>query len=125
MTSVKEKVLLGLGGTAATGIVAWRTLFPYIGYDLELLKAAKRARTMITDLENRRLVIDMFEETVQRTPKKTFLIFEDRAYTYQFINEQACKVANIAATWGLKQGQTVAIFITNEPAFIWTFLGRL
>jgi hypothetical protein len=32
-------------------------------------------------------------------------------------------VANIAAKWGLKVGECVAIMIENEPSFIWTFLG--
>jgi solute carrier family 27 fatty acid transporter 2/solute carrier family 27 fatty acid transporter 6 len=39
------------------------------------------------------------------------------------MNEQANKVANIAAKWGLKVGECVAIMIENEPSFIWTFLG--
>ncbi|XP_033749915.1 very long-chain acyl-CoA synthetase-like [Pecten maximus] len=126
MSSAKEKVLMGLGGAAGAGILAWRTMFPWIGYDLEMMKAGKRASDeMAVDFKNRRFAIDMFEEQASKYPEDTMLIFENRIYTYKFMNSQACKVANIAMAWGLPQGSTVAIFFENEPAFIWTFLGLL
>jgi acyl-coenzyme A synthetase/AMP-(fatty) acid ligase len=40
------------------------------------------------------------------------------------MNEQACRVANIAIQLGLKLGDTAAILIQNNPSFIWTFLGK-
>jgi acyl-coenzyme A synthetase/AMP-(fatty) acid ligase len=40
------------------------------------------------------------------------------------MNEQACKVANISLELGLKMKDTAAILISNEPAFICTFLGE-
>ena len=35
----------------------------------------------------------------------------------------ANKVARVGQRLGLKAGDTAAILIYNEPAFIWTFLG--
>ncbi|XP_060063692.1 long-chain fatty acid transport protein 2-like [Ylistrum balloti] len=126
MPSTKENVLMGLGGAAGAGILAWRTMFPWIGYDFEIMKAGKIAQNeMMADFEKRRFVIDMFEEQVAKHPKDTMLIFENRIYSYELMNSQACKVANIALKWGLPQGSTVAIFFENEPDFIWTFLGLL
>lgn len=126
MPSAKDKVLMGLGGAAGAGILAWRTMFPWLGYDLELMKAGKKTTAEISsDIQNRRFAIDMFEEQAANYPLDTMLIFENRTYSYQFMNTQACKVANIAMTWGLPQGSTVAIIFENEPAFIWTFLGLL
>ncbi|KAJ8303998.1 hypothetical protein KUTeg_017581 [Tegillarca granosa] len=124
MTSARDKALLGVGGVAAAGILAWRTMFPWIGYDLEFIRKGKKATDKIgEDIKKQRFLIDMFEEKVTSCPRKPFLIFEDRIYTYEFMNEQAKRVANIAMTWGFKLGETVALFINNEPSFIWTFLG--
>lgn len=125
MSSARDKALLGVGGVAAAGILAWRTMFPWIGYDLEFIRKGKRATDKIgKDIKNGRYLIDMFEEKVVSCPRKPFLIFEDRIYTYEFMNEQAKRVANIAMTWGFKLGETVALFINNEPSFVWTFLGK-
>nr|KAG5697722.1 hypothetical protein BaRGS_006244 [Batillaria attramentaria] len=52
------------------------------------------------------------------------LIFEDCVYTYEFMEEQANRVANMMRNLGLKRDDTVALMIHNEPAFVWTFLGE-
>ena len=70
-------------------------------------------------------VIDMFEAQVANIPKKAMVIFEDCVYTYEFMNQQANRVANMMRQLGFKLGDTVAIMINNEPAFIWTLLGKL
>lgn len=124
MSSVKEKVLLGIGGTVGVSIAAWRGFFPWIGYDIPVIKKGKQVAKMIEDdLENSRFLIDLFETSVNRVPKRTCLIFEDRLYTYEFINKQACKVANAALSLGLRFGDTAIMFMHNEPAFLWTLLG--
>lgn len=124
MPSTANKLLLCAAGTVGVGLVSWRACFPWIGYDLKMIKHGKKAGNATTrDQENGRFLINMFEEAVAKHPKKTFVIFEDRIYSYEFMNEQANRVANIAAQWGLKVGECVAIMIENEPSFIWTFLG--
>ena len=40
------------------------------------------------------------------------------------MNSQANKTARLAQNLGWKKGDTVALFIHNEPAFIWTYLGK-
>ncbi|XP_060577290.1 long-chain fatty acid transport protein 2-like isoform X2 [Ruditapes philippinarum] len=124
MASKRNKILLGAAGTVGAGILSWRTLFPWIGYDIKMMKQGGRLMKMFAkDLEDGLYVIDIFERDVEKHPKKAFVIFEDRVYSYEFMNDQANKVANIAAKWGLKVGECVAIMIENEPSFIWTFLG--
>ncbi|XP_060577324.1 long-chain fatty acid transport protein 2-like [Ruditapes philippinarum] len=124
MPSNRDKMLLGAAGTVGAGLLSWRTFFPWIAYDIAFLKRRRRTDKMREiDIRNRRYCINMFEEAVAKHPKKAFVIFEDRVYSYEFMNEQANKVANIAAKWGLKVGECVAIMIENEPSFIWTFLG--
>jgi solute carrier family 27 fatty acid transporter 2/solute carrier family 27 fatty acid transporter 6 len=66
----------------------------------------------------------MFEENVARSPKKTFILFEDRHYPYEFVDVMANKIANLATTWNLPTDSPIAMMIENEPAFVWTFLGN-
>ncbi|XP_053388808.1 long-chain fatty acid transport protein 2-like [Mercenaria mercenaria] len=124
MASKRNKILLGAAGTVGAGIISWRALFPWIGHDLTMRKHGGKVRKVgQKDIEEGRYLINMFEEAVAKYPKKPFVIFEDRVYSYEFMNDQANRVANIAAKWGLKLGECVAIMIENEPSFIWTFLG--
>ena len=116
--------MIGTAGALGAGIVSWRTLFPWIGYDIVFMKKGmKYGKSIKKSIDSGRFIIDMFEEAVEKHPKKAFIIFEDRIYSYEFMNDQANRVANIAAKWGLKVGECVAIMIENEPSFIWTFLG--
>lgn len=124
MPRTRDKVLLGLGGVAGLSVAAWQTMFPWLKYDLDFMRVGKKiGQHMSKDIEIKRYIIEMFEETVARCPKKTMIIFEDREYTYEFMNEQAKKVANIAYEWKFKVGETIAIIIQNHPSFVWTFLG--
>jgi hypothetical protein len=125
MATVTKTALLGLGGAAGLSFAAWKTLFPWIGYDIPIIKNVKgNAKRIMDDVTNGRFLIDLFEITAKANPKKPFIIFQDRIYTYEYRNEQACKVANISLELGLKMKDTAAILISNEPAFICTFLGE-
>lgn len=124
MPSKRDKIMLGAAGTVGAGVLSWRAFFPWIGYDLKMIKhGGKAGKKIFQDTQNKRYLITMLEEAVAKHPKKPFLIFEDRVYTYEFMDQQANRVANIAARWGLAVGECVAIMIENEPSFIWTFLG--
>ncbi|KAL3865944.1 hypothetical protein ACJMK2_043288 [Sinanodonta woodiana] len=124
MQNKRSKLTYGAAGVAGFSILAWRTLFPWIGHDIQFLKMALKAkRHIVTNTKNGKYIIDMFEEDVQKYPAKPFIVFEDRVYTYEFMDQQANRVASVASKWELKVGDTVAIMIMNEPAFIWTFLG--
>ena len=125
MPSKKDKIFIGAASAIGAGVLSWRAFFPWIKYDLTMMKYGKKAGGRIQqDVENERNLAVMFEEAVAKYPRKPFIIFEDRVYTYEFIDQQANRVANIAAKWGLGIGQCVAIMIENEPSFIWTFLGK-
>lgn len=126
MPRTRDKVLIGLGGVAGLSVAAWQTMFPWLKYDLDFMRVGKKiGQNLSKDVATQRYVIEMFEQTVARCPKKTMIIFEDREYTYEFMNEQAKKVANIAYEWKFKVGETIAIFIQNHPSFVWTFLGKV
>ena len=75
------------------------------------------------DMEKGRFIIEMFEESAAKQGRKPMIIFEDREYSWDFINEQANRVANIVLQWGLTVGDVVAIFVENSPEFVWLMLG--
>ncbi|XP_060068919.1 long-chain fatty acid transport protein 6-like [Ylistrum balloti] len=119
-------IFLGAAGATGVATLAWRMWFPWLRDDLTTIRSTNRqASKSIRDAKNKRFLIDMFEEQVKRVPKKPFIFFEDKIYTYEFVNEMANRVANLALTWGLKPGDAVATIIYNEPAFVWTLLGLL
>lgn len=69
-------------------------------------------------------ILDCFLDAARRQPGKTFLLFEGREYSYGDVDRQSNKVARaLQAAAGLKEGDTVALFLANEPSFVWTWLG--
>ncbi|XP_029290636.1 long-chain fatty acid transport protein 2 isoform X2 [Cottoperca gobio] len=69
-------------------------------------------------------VLDCFLDAVKRHPKKIFLHFEGREYTYEEVDKQSNKVARaLQAEARLKEGDVVALFLANEPCFVWIWLG--
>jgi hypothetical protein len=123
--SRRQKALLAASGLAGAGYAAWKTMFPWIGDDIQTIRAFKTVLQKIQEnFVNMRTILNMFEENVARSPKKTFILFEDRHYSYEFVDAMANKIANLATTWNLPRDSPVAMMIENEPAFVWTFLGE-
>lgn len=122
--SKKQKAALAATGLAGASLVAWKALFPWIGDDIKTIRALSKALEMGgKNVMAGRTGLKMLEENVARFPKKTFIIFEDRHYSYEFVDAMANKVANLAMTWGLPHHTPVAMMVENEPAFLWTFFG--
>ncbi|XP_051548252.1 long-chain fatty acid transport protein 2-like [Myxocyprinus asiaticus] len=104
-----------------------KTFFPYffhdcvyifkaLGYGIRLHKY-KRKTPFYS-------VADCFLDAVKKHPQKTFIHFEDKTYSYADVDRQSNKVANALRTVAaLKEGDTVALFLGNEPCFVWTWLG--
>ena len=67
---------------------------------------------------------DLFEDRVRQNPQKTFLVFGDEIYTYEAFNRKCNRVAHAARSIGLAKGSVVAMFMYNEPACVWTFIGQ-
>ncbi|XP_051979206.1 hsFATP2a_ACSVL_like domain-containing protein [Xyrauchen texanus] len=69
-------------------------------------------------------VVDCFLDAVKKHPQKTFIHFEDQTFSYADVDRESNKVANaLRALAALKEGDTVALFLGNEPRFVWTWLG--
>ncbi|KAK6179984.1 hypothetical protein SNE40_012217 [Patella caerulea] len=119
-----DKVLIGLAGAAGISFTAWKTMFPWIGDDLKILQAGYKVRKVMNEeIEQAYFLIDKFEDKVKLHPDKPFIIYDHNIYSFQYVDQQANKVANIAKRWGLTVGDTVALYASNSPSFIWTFLG--
>uniref|UniRef100_A0A3P9M5U5 long-chain-fatty-acid--CoA ligase n=1 Tax=Oryzias latipes TaxID=8090 RepID=A0A3P9M5U5_ORYLA len=87
-----------------------------LGLGLRLLKYRRRKPIYS--------VLDCFLDAVKRHPAKTFLHFEGRKYSYEDVDRQSNKVGRaLQAEARLKEGDTVALFLPNEPCFVWTWLG--
>lgn len=124
--SNRNKYFLGAAGVSAAAIASWRTMFPWLGDDLKTVRGVwKVISAMLEEIKKERFIVDMFEDTVSKFPHKPFLIFQDRIFTYAFVDKMANTFANMALKWDLKVGDVVSMMITNEPAFIWTFIGMI
>lgn len=120
-----DKLLYATVCGVGAGLATWRMFFPYIGDDIKIIQASRRVADKVVKamLEDRR-IIDAFEEVVAKHPKKTFIIFEDKLYSYELVDFMANKVANVFGKLGYTHHDTIAMMIFNEPAFVWTLLGK-
>lgn len=96
----------------------WRDLYT-IFLNLSLLRAVKRA------YKTKELIIDQFERQVSTKPQHPFIIFKEDIFTYSAVNMQANNVAFSLQKLGIVPGDTIALVMSNEPAFLWIYLGKL
>jgi len=66
---------------------------------------------------------ELIEEQAKKYKKKTFLIFEDKEYSYIEMNENANRAANFFKSLGGGKGDGVALFMENSPSFLDAFIG--
>ncbi|XP_049929593.1 long-chain fatty acid transport protein 2-like [Epinephelus moara] len=116
-----------LAGLAILSFSFLRTFFPYLGEDWAyILTSVKLGYRLLKYKKGKPFysVLDHFLDAVKRHPSRIFVHFEGRQYTYGEVDRQSSKVARaLQAAAGLKEGDTVALFLANEPSYIWTWLG--
>ncbi|XP_076849886.1 long-chain fatty acid transport protein 2-like isoform X1 [Brachyhypopomus gauderio] len=103
-----------------------RMLFPYFWADVFYLKDIVKILLKFASRRRRRplfLALDRFLERAAEHPHKPFVVFENKIYSYEDTDRESNKIANALRTHSaLKEGDTAAIFMGNEPAFIFTWL---
>lgn len=101
----------------------WRN--PYILKDINYAIAAIKVGVRLSkSRKNFRSILDDFLDAVKKHPHKKFVVFEDTSYTYSQADKESNKVARaLSAHVQLKQGDTAALFLGNEPLFVWMWLG--
>lgn len=75
-------------------------------------------------LMEKKFLIDIFEDFAKATPKKPFIIFNDKNYSYEYMDKRANQAGRAAVEIGIKPGTTVAVLMYNEPGIIWSYLGK-
>ncbi|KAH0503339.1 Very long-chain acyl-CoA synthetase [Microtus ochrogaster] len=102
---------------------------PYLIQDLRyFLRVANMARQIRSYRGRRpvRTLLRVFMERVRQTPHKPFVLFGDETLTYSQVDRRSNQVARaLHDQLGLRQGECVALFMSNEPAYVWVWLGLL
>ncbi|XP_006831728.1 PREDICTED: very long-chain acyl-CoA synthetase-like isoform X1 [Chrysochloris asiatica] len=101
--------------------------YPYFFKDLAFfLRVARMARRVRSYGQQRpvRTILDIFLEKARKTPHKPFILFRDETLTYAQVDRRSNQVARALHDHvGLRQGDCVALFMGNEPAYVWLWLG--
>ncbi|KAL3866070.1 hypothetical protein ACJMK2_043409 [Sinanodonta woodiana] len=114
------------GGSSTLAYLIEKLLHPGFTEDLRYLRIIRKIQSFIAArLAKGHLLVDIFEEKVKGNPNKTFIICNDKPYSYNFVDQQANRVARAAMEIGLKQDDVVAVMVYNEPAFLWLYLGLM
>ncbi|XP_033964030.2 LOW QUALITY PROTEIN: long-chain fatty acid transport protein 2-like [Pseudochaenichthys georgianus] len=105
---------------------AIKTLSPYLWLDILYLKDLLRILVTFVSRRRRRpffFVLDRFLEQTAAHPDKSFIVFENEHFSYSYTDRRSNKTANaLLSQPGYKAGDTVALFMGNEPAFMFTWL---
>ncbi|XP_075335497.1 long-chain fatty acid transport protein 2-like [Odontesthes bonariensis] len=105
---------------------ALKTFSPYVWLDILYFVDLMRILIMFVARRRRRplfFVLDRFLEQTAASPDKPFIVFGDESYTYRCTDRKSNQVANaLRSQPGYKAGDSVALFMGNEPAFMFTWL---
>ncbi|XP_069030444.1 long-chain fatty acid transport protein 2 [Embiotoca jacksoni] len=105
---------------------ALKTFSPYVWKDIQYFGDLVRILVKFVLRRRRRpffFVLDRFLEQTAAHPHKLFIVFEKESYTYAHTDKRSNKIANaLQAHRGYRAGDSVALFMGNEPAFVFTWL---
>ncbi|KAM9375845.1 long-chain fatty acid transport protein 2-like [Pholidichthys leucotaenia] len=119
--------ITALAGLALLLFSYVRTFCPYFGEELTyMLRCVKLASRLIKYKKSRPFysIVDGFSDAARRHPDKIFMHFEGQVHTYSEVDRRSNKLARaLRDEVRLKEGDAVALFLPNEPAYVWTWLG--
>lgn len=108
-------------------LVCLQIRFPYFRHDCMYtwkLLTIKSRRTEIRHKKPFYTILDGFLDAVRRHPDKPFIVFEGLVYSYEDIDKLSNRMARTLRTRArLREGDTVALFLANEPSFVCLWLG--
>ncbi|NWU73696.1 S27A2 synthetase, partial [Pterocles burchelli] len=68
-------------------------------------------------------LLEVFQDHARRHPHRPLLLFRDEVHTYEALERRSNRAARIfSRRLELAAGRTVAVFLPNEPAYVWTWL---
>ncbi|XP_008289828.1 long-chain fatty acid transport protein 6 isoform X2 [Stegastes partitus] len=103
-----------------------RNTYPFFWDDLfYYLKLRRYTKTMRARMrQGITTYLDNFLHQARKNPSKPFIIFENQTLTYRDVDRRSNRFANALRTEGsLKQGDIVALLMSNEPDFVAVWLG--
>ncbi|XP_035250820.1 very long-chain acyl-CoA synthetase-like isoform X1 [Anguilla anguilla] len=107
------------------GLLKYR--FPYFAKDVLYIFRVIRIRVRMGEFLKKKpfyTILDCFLEAAQKHPNKTFIVFEGKTFSYSEADKQSNKVArSLLEHARLKEGDTVALFLGNEPSYLLIWLG--
>ncbi|XP_077450842.1 long-chain fatty acid transport protein 2-like [Stigmatopora argus] len=98
---------------------------PYFLHDLRYAATGIQIGTHLHKFTRKKpfySMLDRFLDKVAKEPHKKFILFEESSYTYKEADQESNRVAS-ALSGVLKPGDTAAVFVGNEPLFVWLWLG--
>ncbi|KAK5902067.1 hypothetical protein CesoFtcFv8_007362 [Champsocephalus esox] len=110
---------------AAVGLLALFFCNPHFFQDVQLVRTKLKTRSRILKyMQTNYSILDRFIDAEKEHPHKPFILFGDETFTYRDAEELSNKAARVFLQSGLlNQGDTVALFLGNEPVFLWLWLG--
>ncbi|XP_055010915.1 long-chain fatty acid transport protein 2-like isoform X2 [Boleophthalmus pectinirostris] len=109
-----------------TILFAVKTYFPYFWMDVRYF--CELLQIILKFLSRRRrtpcfFVVDRFLEQTATHPDRLFIVFENERYTFAQTDKRSNQFAQaLQSQPGYVAGDTVALFMGNEPAFLFTWL---
>lgn len=111
---------------AAFSLLGFYILCPYILQDaLHVMRRLKIFRILNKYRETNFTILDKFLERVKTQPHKPFIRFRDETLSYQDVDKASNRAARVFLQNEIKEGDTVALFLANQPAFLWLWLGLM
>lgn len=115
--------LAGLLLLPLLGRLACPYFFQDLWFFLKLMAVGRRARQGAARRPPRTL-LEVFRQRARRAPEKPLLLFRDEVYTYGQVERRSSQVARVLREHaGLRQGDGVALYLGNQPAYLWIWLG--
>ncbi|XP_061103096.1 long-chain fatty acid transport protein 2-like isoform X2 [Conger conger] len=98
-------------------------IFPYFMRDLQFV-----VRCINFAIQIRKkpcyTILDSFLDKVKKHPEKPFIVFENTTYSYLDADKQSNKIGRSLMEFAsLKEGDTAALFLGNEPIYVFLWLG--
>ncbi|XP_062410871.1 long-chain fatty acid transport protein 6 [Sardina pilchardus] len=116
--------------STATGLLTLlaflRMFYPYFWEDLIYYLKLRKVGVAVKSRMKSGVItyLDCFVHQARTTPGKPFIVFENQSLTYQDVDVRSNKFANVFKNeGGLKQGDIVALLMSNEPDFICVWFG--
>lgn len=96
---------------------------PYIFIDLAFVFRTMRAVSLMPKGKLGQSLLGCFLERVAMHPHKRYIVFEDTSYTYSQADAESNKIARVLSSHvQVKEGDTVALFMDNQPLYVWVYL---